>query len=79
MILFISTPIVFFLFLGFILAGLLGLGIFCFVVCKKRSFEYGLLSQNGFYDDFKDDVEDESKETEIFSRPIKREFILCTM
>ncbi|XP_030748149.1 carboxypeptidase D [Sitophilus oryzae] len=53
---------------GFILAGMLGLCIFCFVTCKKRSFEYGLLSENGFFEDFKDD--DETKETDLFTRPI---------
>lgn len=38
------------------------------MTCKKKS-EYGLLSQNGFDDDFKDI--DDSKETEIFRTPLR--------
>ncbi|KAH1018084.1 hypothetical protein HUJ05_005906 [Dendroctonus ponderosae] len=61
---------------GFILAGLLGLGIFCFVVCRKKTHDYGLLSQEGYLEDLKDQEEnDESKETEVFSRPIKQKLI----
>ncbi|XP_076253987.1 carboxypeptidase D svr [Rhynchophorus ferrugineus] len=52
---------------GFILAGMLGLCIFCFVSCKKRSHDYGLVSQSGFFEDFKYD--DEHKETALFTRP----------
>ncbi|CAH1132734.1 unnamed protein product [Ceutorhynchus assimilis] len=56
---------------GLILLGFLGMGIFCFMICKNRnnSSEYGLLSQEELYGDLKDDLED-SKEREIFSRPI---------
>ncbi|XP_060532890.1 carboxypeptidase D [Cylas formicarius] len=58
---------------GFILAGLLGLGIFCFVVYKRGRGDYGPLSQHGFYEDFRD--LDESKETDLFTRPMKPKMV----
>lgn len=58
------------------MAGLLGMGIFCYVVCKGRKYDYGLLPQFGVEDEFKDD--DESKEKEIFSRPLNRKFFEVT-
>ncbi|XP_066251733.1 carboxypeptidase D-like isoform X1 [Euwallacea similis] len=57
---------------GFILAGMLGLGIFCYLTCRGKRYEYGLLPQDGIYEDFKDDG-DESKETEVFTRPLKQQ------
>ncbi|XP_050292877.1 carboxypeptidase D [Anthonomus grandis grandis] len=57
---------------GFILAGLVGMTIFCVMLCKQKNYEYGLLSQHAFDEDiYKDDLDD-SKETEIFSRPIQK-------
>lgn len=41
------------------------------MLAKKKS-EYGLLSQNGYDDDFKD--MDESKDTEIFRTPLRGMF-----
>lgn len=41
------------------------------MLSKKKS-EYGLLSQNGYDDDFKD--MDESKDTEIFRTPLRGMF-----
>lgn len=60
--------LVFVIFMGFMC--FLGVGIIgaCYIACRKKN-DYGLLSQNGFYEDFKDF--DESKETELFARPFK--------
>ncbi|KAJ3651200.1 hypothetical protein Zmor_017252 [Zophobas morio] len=59
--------LVFVIFMGFVCFMGLGLGLLCYLGCRKRS-EYGLLSQNAFYEDFRDF--DESKEKELFSRPL---------
>ncbi|XP_044260416.1 carboxypeptidase D isoform X2 [Tribolium madens] len=53
--------------MGFVCFGSLGVLLMCYVACKRKS-DYGLLSQNGFDEDFKDF--DESKETELFARPL---------
>lgn len=52
---------------------MIALGTCLLTYCKKGREEYGLLSQTAFYEDFKDD-DDETKETEIFRRPIKGKF-----
>lgn len=44
------------------------------MVCRKKTHEYGLLSQEGYFEDLKDQENDESKETEVFSRPLTRKF-----
>ncbi|KAJ8930584.1 hypothetical protein NQ314_016596 [Rhamnusium bicolor] len=56
---------------GFICAGALGFGIFCYMACKKRN-EYGLLPQNlRYYEEFKD--VDEKDENCLFTRPLNGE------
>lgn len=42
--------------------------IFLYNACKTKK-DYGLLSQNLYYEDFKDF--DDSKETELFRTPLK--------
>ncbi|KAJ8917356.1 hypothetical protein NQ315_002378 [Exocentrus adspersus] len=55
---------------GLLCAGGLGIGIFCYMACKKRN-EYGLLSQNlQFYDEFRDSGKEEEKE--LFTRPLEK-------
>lgn len=61
-------------FIGFSAAILLGLGIICFMICKKRQYEYGPLSQSSIFDEFKEFKDNDDNETEIFSRPIKGNF-----
>lgn len=43
------------------------------MTCKKKN-EYWLLNTTGYFEDYKD--YDESKEKEIFRRPIERKFNL---
>ncbi|KAJ8985210.1 hypothetical protein NQ317_018239 [Molorchus minor] len=52
---------------GFASAIFMAIALFCYMACKKKS-EYGLLSQNGFYEDFKDN--DECGEKDLFTRPL---------
>lgn len=59
-------------FSGFILAGIFGMYICCYMTYKNKS-EYGLLSQNGYDEDLKD--LNESNETEIFCTPLKGKFL----
>nr|CAH7712255.1 unnamed protein product [Callosobruchus chinensis] len=55
---------------GFICASIFGLGLFCYVACKRRRVKYDPLSQYSFYEDFKD--LDESKEKELFRTPLQK-------
>lgn len=57
--------------MGFLCFGALGLLLMFYVACKRKS-DYGLVSQHGFDEDFKDF--DESKETEIFARPLPSKY-----
>lgn len=57
--------------MGFLCFGALGLLFMFYVACKRKS-DYGLVSQHGFDEDFKDF--DESKETEIFARPLPSKY-----
>ncbi|XP_056640520.1 carboxypeptidase D [Diorhabda sublineata] len=69
---FYGIPRLAFIFLtGLVCAGILGLGLACYKACKKRN-EYGLVSQHSFYEDFKYDIRDESKEKELFRTPLKQ-------
>ncbi|VEN63122.1 unnamed protein product [Callosobruchus maculatus] len=55
---------------GFICTSIFGLGLFCYVACKRRRVKYDPLSQYSFYEDFKD--LDESKEKELFRTPLQK-------
>lgn len=44
------------------------------MICKKRQYEYGPLSQSSIFDEFKEFKDNDDNETEIFSRPIKGNF-----
>lgn len=64
--------------LGFICAGILGLGMACYVACRKKN-EYGLISQQSFYEDFKYDLTVDSKEREIFRTPLSKYFLTINL
>lgn len=53
--------------MGFGCFGALGIALMCYVACRRKN-DYGLLSQNAYFEDFKDF--DESKEKELFTRPL---------
>ncbi|XP_074039541.1 carboxypeptidase D svr [Leptinotarsa decemlineata] len=56
---------------GIVLAGILGLGTACYMMCRRKS-QYGLVPQHSFYEDFKYDFRDEGKEKELFRRPLTK-------
>uniref|UniRef100_A0A6P7FUX0 Carboxypeptidase D n=1 Tax=Diabrotica virgifera virgifera TaxID=50390 RepID=A0A6P7FUX0_DIAVI len=57
--------------LGFVGIVILMLGLACYKSCKRKN-DYGPISQHSFYEDFKYDLRDESKEDEIFRTPLKK-------
>ncbi|KAG5866493.1 hypothetical protein JTB14_015933 [Gonioctena quinquepunctata] len=59
---------------GIVGGGILGLGLACYLLCKKRS-QYGIVPQHSFYEDFKYDFRDEGKEKELFRTPLKNPVI----
>ncbi|XP_044763905.1 carboxypeptidase D [Coccinella septempunctata] len=65
--------IVFVLVLGFGTVLLVASVIFCYMTCKKKN-EYWLLNTSGYFEDYKD--YDESKENELFRRPIERKPVI---
>ncbi|KAF2900813.1 hypothetical protein ILUMI_05352 [Ignelater luminosus] len=65
--------LVFIIFAGCISLAVVVILIFLYNACKTKK-DYGLLSQNLYYEDFKDF--DDSKETELFRTPLKSEKLI---